>query len=85
MSRSDCHAWGALALYELPSAILGVKPGKPGYDQILIEPQMQTMDWAMGSVATPKGEVQVSWYKDQDCIVIHADGPQGTEITILEG
>ena len=85
MSRSDCHAWGALALYELPSAILGVKPGKPGYDQILIEPQTQTMDWARGSVATPKGEVQVSWYKDQDCIVIHADGPQGTEITIMEG
>lgn len=27
--RSDCHAWGAVILYEMPSVILGVRPGAP--------------------------------------------------------
>ena len=26
--RSDCHAWGALALYELPAVVLGSPSGK---------------------------------------------------------
>lgn len=29
--RSECHAWGALILYELPSVILGIRPSAPGY------------------------------------------------------
>ena len=37
-SRSDCHAWGALALYELPSVVLGVRPGAPGYEKSGILP-----------------------------------------------
>ena len=28
-SRSDCHAWSALMLYELPCAVLGVTPAAP--------------------------------------------------------
>lgn len=29
---------GALILYELPSAILGVRPAAPGYEEIAVEP-----------------------------------------------
>ena len=34
--RSDCHAWGALILYELPCAVLGVQPGQAGYQTVRI-------------------------------------------------
>ena len=61
--RSDCHAWGALALYELPAVILGVRPGKPGYEEIVINPNTSTLSWAKGSVITPKGIVKVEWKK----------------------
>ncbi|HHV11677.1 MAG TPA: hypothetical protein GXX75_15500 [Clostridiales bacterium] len=60
-SRSDCHAWGALALYELPSAVLGVKPSKPGYEAVLIAPAVGYFQWAEGDVITPKGMIHVKW------------------------
>ena len=59
--RSECHAWGALALYELPSAILGVRPAAPGYEKIRIDPQPGALRSASGTVHTPKGDLFVSW------------------------
>lgn len=64
--RSDCHAWGALPLYELPSVILGVRPGKPGYGEIIVNPNTAVFDWAEGKVITPKGLVEVKWKKAAD-------------------
>lgn len=66
MSRSDCHAWGALALYELPSVILGVRPAKPGYEEVEVSPRTETLEWAKGEVVTPKGSVFVSWKKNEE-------------------
>ena len=59
--RSECHAWGALALYELPSAVLGVRPAAPGYEKILVAPNPGALRYASGTVHTPKGDIQVSW------------------------
>ncbi|MCR5544990.1 MAG: hypothetical protein K6F30_00735 [Lachnospiraceae bacterium] len=60
-ARSECHGWGALALYELPSVTLGVRPAKPGFEEIEILPKYGYMEYASGKVITPKGEVTVSW------------------------
>ena len=62
--RSDCHAWGSLILYELPSVILGVRPAAPGYEKISVAPVPGYLDWAEGDVVTPRGMVHVSWKKD---------------------
>ncbi len=64
--RSDCHAWGALALYELPSVTLGVRPGAPGYKKIEVCPTPGYLDYANGDVITPHGTVHVEWHKEQD-------------------
>lgn len=66
MSRSDCHAWGALALYELPSVILGVRPAKPGYGEVEVSPRTENLQWAKGEVVTPRGKVFVSWDKTEE-------------------
>lgn len=60
-ARSDCHAWGALALYELPSVILGIRPSKPGYASIHFSPVPGKITWAKGQVITPKGLIYASW------------------------
>lgn len=65
-ARSDCHAWGAVALYELPAVILGVRPAKPGFAEIEIAPRMGYLTEASGKVITPKGEVFVRWKKAED-------------------
>ncbi|MBQ0064400.1 MAG: alpha-L-rhamnosidase N-terminal domain-containing protein [Firmicutes bacterium] len=63
-ARSDCHAWGALALYELPSAILGIRPAKPGYTALHFSPNPGKLSWAKGQVITPKGIIFASWHKE---------------------
>lgn len=62
--RSDCHAWGALALYELPAVVLGVRPSAPGFAKVEVKPAAGHFTWARGCVATPRGEVRVSWRVD---------------------
>lgn len=61
--RSDCHGWGALALYELPAVILGVRPTKPGFEEYEVKPMAGHFTWAEGEVITPKGMVKVRWKK----------------------
>ncbi|MFV0502497.1 MAG: alpha-L-rhamnosidase C-terminal domain-containing protein [Lachnospirales bacterium] len=77
--RSDCHAWGALILYELPSSIIGVKPLNGG---IIIDPKSDYLDWAKGVVATPKGKVSVSWEKINNKVKLEAIVPKGMEVLI---
>ena len=69
--RSDCHAWGALLLYELPSVILGVRPSKPGYEAREAKPVPGYLTWAKGEVITPKGMVQIEWNKEGEKINTH--------------
>ncbi|SFB49638.1 alpha-L-rhamnosidase [Cohnella sp. OV330] len=59
--RSDCHAWGAVPLYEFSARILGVAPIAPGCATIRIAPQPGYLTRASGDVATPKGIVSVAW------------------------
>ncbi|WEV66168.1 alpha-L-rhamnosidase C-terminal domain-containing protein [Bifidobacterium sp. ESL0764] len=86
--RSDCHAWGALALYELPSAILGVKPSSPGYRSARISPHAAGLEKASGSVATPHGPIQVSWKKDngkgQSDMSISFNAPSDIEVEVIK-
>lgn len=64
--RSDCHAWGALILYELPAVILGVRPGKPGFETVLVQPQPGYLKEASGTVNIPGGKVYVHWHKQEN-------------------
>lgn len=79
--RSDCHAWGALALYELPSVVLGVRPAAPGYEKIRIAPQTGRLDAASGDVVTKKGIVHVEWSRnDNGGIELDCQTPPGVTI-----
>lgn len=62
--RSDCHAWGAVPLYEFSAKILGVSPAAPGCSTIRVAPQPGHLTHASGDVATPKGIVSVAWEID---------------------
>jgi alpha-L-rhamnosidase len=65
-SRSDCHAWSALMLYELPCAVLGVTPAAPGFRKMNIHPHAGALKSAKGDVITPVGNVHVEWSLDSD-------------------
>lgn len=79
-SRSDCHAWGSLALYELPSVTLGVRPIKAGCEEIEVKPVMGYLNSAKGEVVTPKGIIKVEWVKVNGEINLKVDAPIGVKI-----
>lgn len=54
------HAWGAAPANIISRYVLGVRPIKPGYSEILIAPQLGNLKWVRGKVPTPLGPVTVS-------------------------
>ena len=54
------HAWGAAPANILSRFVLGVRPARPGYSEMLIAPQLGTLKWARGQVPTPLGPVTVN-------------------------
>ena len=79
-ARSEWHAWGALALYEMPSAFLGVRPAAPGYEKIQVSPHAEYLDWAEGTVKTPAGDVRVSWARKGEKLDLNVEAPEGISI-----
>lgn len=76
-NRSECHAWGSLILYELPSVTLGVRPASPGYETARVAPVPGYLDHAEGTVHTPRGDVRVAWHRNKSGIECHADADKG--------
>jgi len=82
--RSDCHAWGAVPIYEFTAEILGVKPAAPGFKRIRIAPQIGHLTWAKGEVATPHGNVNVEWkIENSDTFSLAVDGPSRIPVEIV--
>lgn len=79
--RSDCHAWGSLILYELPSVVLGVQPAKPGYEAVRINPEPGYLKEAHGSVITPRGMVKVRWSNDNE-MKLEYEVPENIEVIL---
>lgn len=82
-ARSDCHAWGALPLYEFPRSILGVRPLTPGWGEILVRPLCGLLPDAEGRVITPKGMVHVQWEKAEDKTKLVINAPGGVPVELL--
>ncbi len=70
-SRSDCHAWGALAIYEFSATVLGVRTYDVEERSVSIKPYIEGRDNARGTVSTIGGNVFVSWRKENGTFTIH--------------
>ncbi|MEA2068089.1 MAG: alpha-L-rhamnosidase C-terminal domain-containing protein, partial [Verrucomicrobiota bacterium] len=81
--RSLCHAWSAFPTIEFLRGVLGVKPGKPGFAEILIQPQPLDLKFAYGSVPTPHGNVSVDWKIEDSIFSIDATAPTGIPTRII--
>ena len=81
-SRSECHAWGSLILYELPAIVLGVRPAAPGFEEVQIQPVPGYLTEAAGMVETPKGQVHVSWKIEEGRMKLFYEIPKN--MTLVE-
>jgi hypothetical protein len=55
------HAWGAAPANIITRYLLGVRPLKAGYAQMLIAPQPGSLAWCKGKAPTARGPVLVGW------------------------
>ncbi len=75
-SRSDCHAWGALAIYEFSATVLGVRTYDVNEKSVSIKPYIKGRKYAKGTVSTIAGDVTVSWKKSGDVFEIAIESEQ---------
>lgn len=82
--RSDCHAWSALPLYDIPRTWLGVRPERPGWRGILVKPLFPPMlDDLQGFVPTPHGPVAVAWARADGAVTLAVQSPDGVPLTVI--
>lgn len=70
-SRSECHAWGALSIYEFSATILGVRTYDVAEKSVSIKPYIKGRDSARGTVSSIGGDIFVSWKKADGVFTIH--------------
>jgi hypothetical protein len=61
---SMCHGWTAGPCYLLPAYVLGVGPEAIGYERIAVRPFLGDLQWAEGTLPTPRGDIFVRWEKE---------------------
>jgi len=65
-SKSRCHGWSAGPTMLLPAEVLGVQPIAPGFKVFRIQPHPVDLTWARGVVPTPRGDISVTWQRNQE-------------------
>lgn len=81
--RSECHAWSSIHLYEYPAMVLGVRPAKPGYEELQLRPRLYGRKFAKGSVMTAKGRVDVQLARAKEYFNVKAHFPEIMNITLI--
>ena len=81
--RSLCHAWSAFPPIEFIRGVLGIKPAKPGFDEILVQPQPLDLQFAEGAAPTPHGEVSNVWKIEDGVFSITVTAPAGIPLKII--
>lgn len=71
----ECHPDTAIAGI-LTNYVLGVRPTKPGFADFAFEPpDIPGVDWAEGTIPTPRGLIRASWRRTAAGIEKNLDGP----------
>lgn len=65
-TRSDCHAWSALPIYEMIRSVAGICPDKAGWETVRICPHLDYLPDLEGEAAVPGGKIGFSYTKVTD-------------------
>ena len=80
--RSECHGWSSAPTYEFSAMVLGVYPTANGYKSVRVKPIVDCydLDWAKGTVPTPRGIISVAWEKRDGHLTLDVTLPEGADI-----
>ena len=78
------HAWGAAPASIIPRHLMGVQPLAPGFEQILIQPQPGSLEWAELTTPTIRGPVTVRFnHLPHKSIHLETETPANTVSTVM--
>lgn len=81
LRHSLCHGWSGGPTAWLSEHVLGFRPLEPGCRKLLVDPHLDSLDWARGAFPTPQGAVRVSHKRAADgTIATEIEAPNGIEI-----
>jgi len=87
-ARSDSslvHAWSCAVNDYFATAVLGVRLGFEGADElttIQVRPCAATLTWARGVVPHPRGDVSVEWRREGDRLHVTVRAPAGVPVAV---
>jgi len=85
LTRSHCHAWSSAPSYFFGKYILGIRNCGPGWDKVIIEPNVCNLNYANGCVPLPDGgQIDVAWEIGDDgrCLRLDVTAPAEIELDI---
>lgn len=82
-TRSHCHAWSAGPAYFLGAYVLGIRPLKPAFSQVIIEPYLCGLNWVKGTVPVPGGCIEVEYKDEGSYLDLKVVIPQGIKATVV--
>ena len=66
--RSDCHAWSSSPLYHFLSSVGGVRPDKPGFKSVRIEPRFGMLNTIKIAIPHPRGMIEMELLRDENIL-----------------
>lgn len=82
-SRSDCHGWSSVPIYEFTTKILGVQPSDTSFKSVTINPHFYNLEYAKGSIPTPFGNIDISWQKKNNKYEVNIVSPKEIKKIII--
>jgi alpha-L-rhamnosidase len=76
-TRSDSHAWSAHPNYDLLRIVAGIRPAKPGFAAIAIEPHLGSLQHVQASEPHPAGRIDVELTRTTTETRAHISLPNG--------
>lgn len=76
-TRSDSHAWSAHPNYDLLTIVAGIRPAKPGFASITIEPRLGALREVHAGLIVPQGMVETDYQRDTDGVKAQIKLPDG--------
>ena len=84
--HSLCHGWASGPVAFLTEHVLGVNIKGAGCAEIEITPHLGGLSFAKGSIATPKGRVEIAHERAEDgSVKTTINAPDGITVTVKEG
>lgn len=75
---SLAHPWSSGPTAALSAYVLGVRALAPGFATWMVEPQIADLDWARGTVPTPRGQFDVHWTRKGRRLTVRVRAPRRT-------